>query len=194
MTWSLQTTCLLASQNHKPCSGMGTHQLNKDRSAPSSISDSMRVPLGFGWTPEHSVLWPMPKNARTGKLRLTNHLLQQGPPIWRVLLRQRVLGKFSPSVPWRGLLPLLLPSEKRSRLRGVPRPKWCPLLFGSLKSPNRPPPLPNAERRGGSGLGGTSTFVLTLPPASQQTLAAADSNANPRLANTRTFTVAHAAP
>ena len=26
----------------------------------SSISDSMRVPLGFGWTPEHSALWPMP--------------------------------------------------------------------------------------------------------------------------------------
>ena len=38
----------------------------------SSISDSMRVPLGFGWTPEHSALWPMSKNARTGKLRLTN--------------------------------------------------------------------------------------------------------------------------
>ena len=155
----------------------------------SSISDSMRVPLGFGWTPEHSALWPTPKNARTGKLRLTNvhPLLQQGPPTWHVLPRQRVLGRFSPSMPWlfQGLLhPLLLPCVKRSRLRAVLRPKWCLPPIG--------PPVEELQTiHHHFQTPGTSKFVLTLPPASRQTLAAADSNANPRLPNTPT--VAHAA-
>ena len=126
----------------------------------SSISDSTRVPLGFGWTPEHSALWPTPKNARTGKLRLTNvhPLLQQGPPIWRVLPRQRVLDRvlsFRALALLRASPPTVapfretVPSARSAETKVVSTANWAP-----LKSSKPSTTLPNAGHRDGSGLGG----------------------------------------
>ena len=80
----------------------------------------------------------------------------------------------------------MLPSEKRSRLLVVQRPEWCPLQVGPRLKSSKLSTTTSKRREsrrfwpGWRSSSLASTFVLTLPPASRQNLAAADSRANPR--------------
>ena len=123
----------------------------------SSISDSRRAPLGFGLTPEHSALWPTPKERTNWEASF-----DQRPPTSSEKLARppspTSSGWVLPSVPWlfwRASPPTIaplretVPSARSAETKVVHRQSGP---VEELQTVHHH--FQNAGRRDGSGLGG----------------------------------------